>query len=153
MTVEKRISFFVGGTPVPQGNMRAFLVKGKPIVTSTTKDLKAWRQRIAGEAQRAAEAAGGFYEEGDFAYIVEARFQFSRPKSYAKSYFYRNNKRPDLDKLIRTLLDGITGILIEDDAQVNEVKATKDYIDHPSIPGISPGVYVSVLRTEGRFKR
>jgi Holliday junction resolvase RusA-like endonuclease len=38
-----------------------------------------------------------------------------------------DTKRPDLDKLIRAILDGITGILIEDDSQVVNITATKQY--------------------------
>jgi Holliday junction resolvase RusA-like endonuclease len=34
---------------------------------------------------------------------------------------------PDLDKLIRAVLDALTGIAYEDDAQVVEIKASKTY--------------------------
>lgn len=149
---EEEISFFVAGMPVPQGSTRAFLVKGRPIVTSTCKNLKAWRERVAAEAQRASVAIGGFYREGDFAYIVRTCFVFSPPKSHAKSYYYYHNKRPDIDKLVRALLDGITGILIEDDAQVKELEVRKEYTN-PHVPYDPPGVYATVTRVDGRVKK
>ena len=45
------ITFQVHGLPAPQGSTRAFVVKGKPIITSTAKGLSAWRRLVADVAQ------------------------------------------------------------------------------------------------------
>ena len=45
--------------------------------------------------------------------------------------------KPDLDKLIRAVLDGLTGVAYVDDSQVILIQATKTY-------GINEGVWVTV---------
>ena len=44
-------------------------------------------------------------------------FYFEEPKSERKPAFHKTTK-PDLDKLLRGLLDGLIGIAYEDDSQV-----------------------------------
>src|SRR5207249_11900094 len=48
------ITFQVHGLPAPQGSTRAFVVKAKPIITSTAKGLSAWRRLVADAAQASA---------------------------------------------------------------------------------------------------
>ena len=45
---------------------------------------------------------------------------------------------PDLDKLIRAVLDALTGIAYQDDAQVVELLTSKKY-------GAEPGVDISIF--------
>jgi len=121
--------FSVRGLPVPQGSTRAFVVKGRPVITSTSKGLSSWRHLIASEAQRHATRI----YHGPV--IVFLSFYLPKPKSAPKSLKYMT-KRPDLDKLIRAVLDGITHVLLRDDSQVVAVFAQKEYGD--------PGVIVQV---------
>ena len=114
------ISFFVAGEPAPKGSTRAFVVNGKPIITNANRNTKDWEMRIATEAQRVSPGTSSL------AVGVVARFLLQRPKTLPKKVVH-NIKRPDLDKLIRAILDGITGILIEDDSQVVDIRATKQY--------------------------
>jgi Holliday junction resolvase RusA-like endonuclease len=65
---------------------------------------------------------------------VEAHFLFSRPKSLPKK-IRMDTKRPDLDKLIRAVLDGLADILIPDDAQVVSISASKRYAAEGEMPG------------------
>jgi crossover junction endodeoxyribonuclease RusA len=116
------ISFEVRGLPVAQGSMRAFLVKGRPIITSTSKGLGAWRRLIADAAQASAPAE---LLEGPLA--IDIRFLLPRPKSAPKTRRTLPDKRPDLDKLCRSVFDSITHVLIRDDAQIVLLVASKDY--------------------------
>ena len=112
-------TFFVHGTPVPQGSSRAFVVNGRAVVTSANRNLKGWRDIVALVSQEHAE-----YNEG--AVHVSLDFYLPRPVSLPKKV-QEHIKRPDLDKLIRACLDSMTGIMFKDDSQVVSVSATKNY--------------------------
>jgi len=43
---ENTISFEVRGLPIAQGSSRAWVVAGKPIITSTAKGLSSWRRLV-----------------------------------------------------------------------------------------------------------
>lgn len=129
--VSRRVSFDVSGLPIPQGSTRAFVVKGRPVITSTAKGLPQWRQLVALCAQEVARTVF----EGPV--CVELHFRLPRPKSAPKRKRTYATKRPDLDKLARSVLDSITHVLIRDDSQVVELRATKDY-------GSPPGVRVTI---------
>jgi len=45
-------------------------------------------------------------------------------------------KRPDIDKIARSVLDGITGIAICDDSQVVNLRATKRIAEIDERPGV-----------------
>jgi Holliday junction resolvase RusA-like endonuclease len=122
MTPLLSLEFTVWGVPVPQGSMKAFLPKGwdRPIVTADNKKTKPWRQEIAGAALA---ALGKQSPAGKNVPIrIEVRFFFPRPKSVKA---LDKTTRPDLDKLLRSLGDALTGILWQDDAQVTEIHACK----------------------------
>ncbi len=137
------IDFFVAGEPVPQGSTRSFYIEklNRVVTTHGNRNTERWRQRIAAEAQRCNEDRDAtFYcEDRNCGYIVKLNFQFSKPKSMPKKR-HLNTKRPDLDKLIRAVLDGITGVLIPDDAQVIGIAASKSYCDGAHQPGLTISV-------------
>ena len=126
----RRVTFHVRGLPIPQGSMRAFLIKGRPVITSSSRSLGSWRQAVSLQAQT---VAGGIMR-GPIA--VEITFLLPKPKSAPKKKRVYATKRPDLDKLCRSVLDSITHVLIADDSQVVELHAHKDYGP--------PGVHVTV---------
>ena len=140
------IRFFVAGEPQPKGSTRSFYVKkiDRVVTTTTNKNTKQWQLRIAMEAQHANEARTVSFFEPDkgHGYEVEALFLFSRPKSLPKKV-RSNTKRPDLDKLVRALLDGLADILIPDDSQVVSIRASKRYIE----PGETPRAEIRLRRT------
>ena len=136
------VSFTVAGVPIPQGSSRAFVVGGRAVVTSSNKNLAQWRQRIATEAQKVA-VESGFYSLDKRAYDVHATFYFPRTKSLKKNQT-EHIVRPDLDKLIRAINDGITNILIPDDSMINAINVRKLYLAHDSVYG--PRVEVQVIK-------
>lgn len=100
----------------------------------SSKRLAPWRSTVALAAQ-AAHLERGLLE-GPL--VVTCRFVFPRPKSHRRangelreSAPWRHSSRPDVDKLVRAVLDGITGVVLADDAQVAELRATKEYGDEP----------------------
>ncbi|HVO78297.1 MAG TPA: RusA family crossover junction endodeoxyribonuclease [Methanomassiliicoccales archaeon] len=139
------ISFFVGGQPQQKGSTRSFYIKklNRVVTTSSNKDLKQWELRIANEAQRANEKRRiSFYSCDDrCGYGVSVEFVFARPKSLPKRVKH-DTKRPDLDKLVRAVLDGLTMHLIPDDSQVVVIQARKRY----AAEGDTPGARIIVKR-------
>ncbi len=132
--MSRRVEFEVRGKPQPQGSTRTFMVKGRAVTTSANPNLKDWRTLVAFLAQDAMD--GGGLLEGPV--HVRAIFDLPRPKSRPKKNRFPD-RRPDVDKLARALLDGITNVVFADDAQVCELHVEKRYAD----PGLSPRVYVA----------
>jgi crossover junction endodeoxyribonuclease RusA len=120
-----KFSFTVYGHPQPQGSTRAFLPKGAkyPIITSGNPRMKSWRQEVTNAAMQAFRGNGIF--QG--AVRVTAYFYFLPPKGKRKMVTYKTTK-PDLDKLLRCILDGLTGVAYYDDGQVAETVAAKHYL-------------------------
>lgn len=107
--------FFVKGKPVPQGSLK--FIQGRPIHVRAN-DLAVWRADIS----RNATLAG--YKNSQYACCVKIDFIFEKPKSVKRTL---HTIRPDLDKLVRAVLDGLTGAAFIDDSQVIECFATKRY--------------------------
>jgi crossover junction endodeoxyribonuclease RusA len=122
MTATKEVSFTVYGKPEPQGSIRAFMVGGKPRLTSDNAKLKPWRQQVALSA-----IAEGMQKIGKHEPVrLFVDFYLERPTSAPKSRICPAVK-PDLDKLLRAVKDALKGIAWEDDVQVVCVQATKQY--------------------------
>jgi Holliday junction resolvase RusA-like endonuclease len=64
------------------------------------------------------------------AVTVICNFYFDKPKSTKKSVRNKITK-PDVDKLSRTVLDGLTGTVFKDDAQVVLLRSGKEFSDRP----------------------
>lgn len=116
------------GRPVPQGSLK--FIHGRPI-HARAADLAVWRADIA----RNAEVRG--YRPVAGGIKVECNFVFNRPKSAQTRQFPW--VKPDLDKLIRAVLDGLTGVAYEDDSQVVLISASKTY-------GETEGVWVEITQ-------
>lgn len=119
-------SFFVKGRPVPQGSMK--FIRPGVMIHSRSQDLALWRADIA----RNAELFG--FKPIANAVKVELDFIMLKPKSAKRAF---PAVKPDLDKLIRAVLDGLTGVAYEDDSQVILIQATKTY-------GINQGVWIGI---------
>lgn len=113
------VSFFVHGIPQPQGSARGFNRGGKVVITSANPKLGDWRRVVAGVAQDHARLFEG-------PVTVGLQFYLPRPKSLGKKVALPA-KRPDVDKLIRSCFDALTGVMWADDSQVTTVAATKEY--------------------------
>jgi crossover junction endodeoxyribonuclease RusA len=122
------ISFHVFGTPAPKGSTTrmpngATLPAGTP---ASRKRFGEWRTDIK---QRAIQAM-----EGESASTRPIRlmceFQLPVPTSSIRKYqtgWLPHVKRPDVDKLMRALLDALTGIVWVDDSQVCYAMVNKVY--------------------------
>lgn len=122
------ISFEVMGTPIPQGSKTAGYASKKKrafVRDANGKKLKPWRRAVT----LAALAAHGepmlntpIAVSVDFFFVPPQRPRWPVPAV-----------KPDVDKLVRAILDGVTDAgLIDDDARVVLLQAGKFYAPEPS---------------------
>lgn len=126
------VDFWVDGIPIPQGSKVAY-VRGKRavIVDANAAKLKPWRALVA----KAADVGVSF----DCPVVVVLTFHMPMPK---KPKFNVPAVVPDIDKLQRAVLDGLTDSgLVSDDSRVVRIFAEKIYSE-------SPGVRVTVRAKE-----
>lgn len=129
-------SFRVRGLPVPQGSAKPFIAGGKARLLTKSAPLMAWRTAIA----TAASGAMGSDPILTGPVIVVAVFGLPKPASVKRD---TPSVRPDLDKLARALLDGLTGVVVRDDSLVVRLEVGKVYSE-------APGVAVTVAEWSGR---
>jgi crossover junction endodeoxyribonuclease RusA len=137
MTGERRtVTFRVIGKAEPKGSTKAFVGPRYrvPIVTSDNPRLRGWEQLVREQAQ-------GVAQQGLFTQpiLIAVVFHLPRPQSLPKLARHHRT-RPDLDKLVRAVVDALTGLLYPDDAAVVELRAQKRYAE----PGIAPWVCITV---------
>jgi len=118
-------SFFVKGKPISQGSLK--FIKGHAIHVKG-RELALWRGTIA------AIARSTNITKIQVGVDMDLLFIFNKPKTVKRSEPF---VRPDLDKLIRAVLDGLTGVAYEDDQQVVRLTAQKAY-------GETEGVYITI---------
>jgi crossover junction endodeoxyribonuclease RusA len=126
------LQFVVPGRPAPQGSKRHV---GHGVMVESSRELGPWRERVALAAHNAMTAAGATPFTG--AVAIRLCFVLPRPKNTPKRRTPPAIKRPDLDKLTRSVLDAITGVVLLDDAQVVDLHAHKRLAGIGEIPGVA----------------
>lgn len=123
-----RLRFEVIGEPVPQGSMVAIQSRNpghenRPpfLKPGNEAKLKPWRQEIANAATIAATDEQKLPKTEPVA--VTILFVMPKPKAGRYSYPVQG----DVDKLVRAVLDGMTGVIYDDDTQVTNLAAVKRY--------------------------
>lgn len=127
------LTFTAFGTPQPQGSAKGFAFRRKNgttgvAITSDNAKLKPYRHTLT-------QVALMELQRNDLVAPLCARvvpvevtivWTLAKPKSTPKRVT-SPTKKPDADKLLRAVLDSLTGIAYEDDAQVVRVIAEKQY--------------------------
>jgi Holliday junction resolvase len=143
-----RIDIVVHGTPAPQGSKRGgFSAKtGKTFVyEQNSKTQKSWRQDVIAASVQLREAED--FETLDGSIEVTVEFRVPRPASVNIRRRPYPCVKPDMDKLLRNTLDGLTQAgIYRDDAQVINLVASKRYATDD--PGGSPGASIRVSLVE-----
>lgn len=122
----------VTGQPAPQGSKRAFQRGTKIVLVEMSQRVKPWRENVhlQARATRAAPPATG---------AIAVRIDFFIPAPKRRRWPLPLG-RPDVDKLARAALDGLTGVAFVDDSQVVDLHVTKRYTE----PGEEPGARIVV---------
>lgn len=170
---ELLLTLTVLGKCEPQGSATAFvpLKDGYPIarggrlpdgryrngsvvvnVTSDNPNLKKWRTAVANAARRKWDVRPPIEDES---LHVEACFFLKRPENHWRSGRFAHLLKddapatpttiPDVDKLLRAILDALTGIIYRDDGLVTSAPPEKRYAV-PSEANDGRGVRIMVYR-------
>jgi Holliday junction resolvase RusA-like endonuclease len=142
------VTFTVHDMPRPQGSKRH--VGNGVLVESGGEQLRSWREACK---QAARDALPDAHTPHDGPVKVHATFYLPRPQSHHRtglnSHLLRDrapaypHRTPDLDKLLRSLLDSCTAAGVwTDDARVVRISTSKQYCDHTILA--APGVTVRV---------
>lgn len=146
-TAMRVVSFKIFGIPQPKGSMVAYVprkwaalaaasgTRPQAVVQTDNRNLKQWQHLVSQEARA---ASNGKVFKGPV--HVGLRFQLPRPASWPGKLVHPFRK-PDIDKLARAVLDGLTHTLLEDDARVVELDASKVFADEVESPGVIVTVY------------
>ena len=126
-----QIIFTVYGIPQPKGSAKAFMPKGVrfPIITSANPKSRPWANSIKLVAQKHRLRNGLWLGPLE----LKLDFFLAKPKSLPKRKVSWAMKRPDLDKLTRSVKDALTGVIYKDDAQVIDEHTRKEYGDAPGV--------------------
>lgn len=135
MTEHRR---FVPGIPAPQGSKKYVGHRnGRPVLIESSTKVKPWRTAVAGVFTYTTK------QIIDGPVSVHMEFVMPRPKSLPKRVKY-HVKKPDVDKLVRSTLDALSGTAYVDDNRVVQIKATKRY----QAPGEQTGAHITIKEIE-----
>jgi len=138
------LMFHVYGTPVQQGSKTGFALKGTNrvrIVDQNHVKLAPWREDVKNTAVKFM----GTPLMLDEPVQVELHFSMPKPKSAPARSRTFPRRTPDLDKLVRSILDALTDAGVwHDDAQVISLFAHKHYPSEGEGAISAPGVQVIV---------
>lgn len=124
-----QIMFTIYGEPVPKGRPR-FSTRGKFPVAYTPEKTKNYESDVG----MMAKAAMGSSEPLEGALEAFIYVTFPVPASYSKkrteaclSGAEKHTKKPDLDNVVKAVLDGMSDIVFLSDSQITSIHATKVY--------------------------
>lgn len=127
---------FVPGVPAPQGSAKAFVVKGRAVVTSDNKNTMPWRAQMS--AFLAIDVGVEIlHPSGPIG--VQLEFLMPRRAAEPKRTTPPHTRKPDIDKLARAALDAMTGVVFTDDNQVTHLEVKKRTTE----AGEQPGAFIS----------
>ena len=137
----RTISFSIDGKPRGKGRPR--FGRGKVYTPQTTKQYERAVSVVAKSAMLGDEPTRGHVR----VWIVA---EFAIPKSWPKAKkelvsqgALHHTSKPDLDNIVKIILDGMNGVVFVDDSQVVSIMASKQY------SGNGAAVYVDVSFVEG----
>ena len=128
------ITFDVIGRPAPQGSKKSI---GNNRFVESSKFLPAWRNAVKIAAEEAVTSSMWARVSGPVE--LEVMFYLDRPSSISRNKRPQPIVPPDLDKLARSCLDPLTGLIYDDDSQVIRLLAWKTYADTRP-----PGAFIRV---------
>jgi Holliday junction resolvase RusA-like endonuclease len=121
------IDFIAIGRPEPQGWLKAVSLPGRKftVLVDGNAKLKRWRKTVRQAAEIAMRNSGLFQPLAKGIPVrMQIQFCFKRPQSVDREHV---TVKPDLDKLVRSVFDSLTGVVWADDSQVVRATAVKSY--------------------------
>ena len=127
------ITFTVYGVAYPKGSKQAIVTRDGRYagMRESSGGVAGWSQLVRGEASRAMAVAP--MQVGPIRVFVT--FALPRPKKFSKrGQPVAHLTAPDIDKLLRAVLDALTHVAWHDDSQVVEVLGLKRYAEVDEAP-------------------
>lgn len=112
------IELVIYGKPVGKARPRFGRTKSGGVMTYTPRETKLYEQGVTTLAQVA--MFGKDMLEGPVKVTIKAYFQHKTKTGWHIS-------RPDLDNIVKAILDGLNGTVFSDDATVCQLVASKEY--------------------------
>ena len=137
--MNRKIEFFVPGTPVGKGRPRAAR-RGAGVVMFTPGKTADYEALVAATAAAAlaCDALAHQLLDGPLEAVLEMRFP--APASWSKAKRARalagaewHTSKPDADNVAKAILDACNGVVFRDDAQVVVLIATKAFSEEPGV--------------------
>ncbi len=146
----------VYGLPAPQGSKRHV---GRGVMVESSNAVKPWREAVkfaAIESLRVGpDDEHGMAERlafpfGQAALAVSVTFTLPKPQSAPKTRRTWPQRKPDIDKLVRSTFDALTDAGVwRDDSQVVDLVAVKTYPGESMYALPSPGAVIHVTAIGG----
>ena len=114
------ISIVIHGKPIGKARPRFGQRKDGSVMTYTPRETRNYEQAVAVLAQCA--MSGKTMLEGPVRVTIHAFFNHKKKTGYHTS-------RPDLDNIIKAILDGLNGVVFKDDSAVAYIIASKVFCD------------------------
>lgn len=122
------------GEPIGKGRPRFY--NGHAVTPPKTRE---YEEEIRLSFLQANKGKLPMYEKGT-ALNLHLEFNFEVPKSYSKKKRklclngeQKHTKRPDIDNLVKAVLDALNGYLFEDDSQVTSVTSCKRFSESSGV--------------------
>ena len=135
--MNRKIEFFVPGAPVGKGRPRAAR-RGTGVVMFTPEKTAGYEALVAAAASNAMRAEAGSLFTGPLEAVLEMRIPI--PVSWSKAHKAAAlagaelpTSKPDIDNVVKAILDACNGVVFRDDAQVVMLVATKAFADEPGV--------------------
>lgn len=126
--------FTVMGVPIGKERARTVTLPNGMRRSYTPKKTKDYESLIAYEYKRQCSEFYGDMENSKLkqAVVLKIDIYFSIPKSYSKGKrlaaecnLIRSTKKPDIDNVVKSVLDALNGVAYKDDTQVTELSVRK----------------------------
>ena len=133
----REISLKVSTVPIPKGRPRFHISRRVQLHTFTPDKTAAFENLIA---LKYLEQSNSFKFERDIPLKVSLFFGMPIPMSTSKSKrnamlegIIQHTKKPDVDNLVKAVLDALNDVAWEDDSQIVRVMAEKEYSEDPYV--------------------
>lgn len=148
---ELKISFVVDVDPVPTARPRLSRAKGGHTHAYTPIKSKMYQERVGKAFQQAIKDVEFNEDLKRSKCYIDVKFFFAIPKTINRyklkkkeqQQFYgkHNVFRPDIDNLLKSILDGLNGIAFEDDCQVALIRGEKLFVAPDTLPRAEVTLY------------
>ncbi len=143
------VTVFLTGSLHPQGSKRAVThpITGRPIVVDDSDETRRARDDLQWRLR--AKVGPGIRWPRPTAVTVLALH--IRPRISSEPHATRaHTRKPDLDKLTRALFDALSGVLMDDDAQVDTLHTRKRTAEPGEPAGVLLRAYPTFLTPDTR---